>query len=155
AVGVGVWAGVTAAHLDLDAAERTSLVFAAGRALKPGLAIRAVDESLDRLAYREVSGVPAQPGEFRRTRAARDIYLRSHDDVASPARRVRLDVQGSRVVDVADPSGAMETPDAVFEPELLTGVGATGQERRRPLALTDMSPFIVDAVLAAEDRRFF
>src|SRR5262245_13544759 len=83
--GVGVWAGVTAAGLDLEAAQRTPLVFAAGRVLKPGLAIQAVDESLDRLGYREVSGGPTQPGEFRRTRATREIYLRAHEDVAAPA----------------------------------------------------------------------
>jgi hypothetical protein len=154
-MGVTVWAGATAARLDLDAVQRTPLVFAAGRVLRPGLAIQAVDESLDRLGYREVPGVPARPGEFRRSRASREIYLRSRDDVAPPARRVWLDVRGSRVVEVADSAGSVEAPAVALEPELLTGVGATGQERRRPLALADMSPFIPQAVLAAEDRRFF
>lgn len=154
-IGVTVWAGATAARLDLDAVQRTPLVFAAGRVLRPGLAIQAVDESLDRLGYREVPGVPARPGEFRRSRASREIYLRSRDDVARPARRVWLDVRGSRVVEVADSAGTVEAPAVALEPELLTGVGATGQERRRPLALADMSPFIPQAVLAAEDRRFF
>ena len=53
--GVGVWASRAAARLDLDAAQGTPLVFAAGRALRPGVSIRAVEESLERLRYREVS----------------------------------------------------------------------------------------------------
>ena len=52
--------------------------------------------------------------------------------VAAPVKRVRLDVRGSRIIEVADSAGAVEAPAVALEPELLTGVGATGQERRRP-----------------------
>jgi penicillin-binding protein 1B len=153
--GFVVWAGTTATRLDLDAVQQTPLVFATGRALRPGVAIQAVGESLDRLRYREVSNAPAQPGEFRRTPGRWEIHLRAREDVSRPARRVRLDVRGPRIADVTDVSGALNQIGAELEPELLTGVGETGLERRRPLALTDMSRFIPAAVLAAEDHRFF
>ena len=48
-----------------------------------------------------------------------------------------------------------EASEAALAPELLTGVGETGLERRRPLALGEMSRFLPAAVLAAEDHRFF
>ncbi len=148
------WAEVTAARLDLDAVQETPLVFAAGQRLRPGVAIGAVGESLDRLRYREVSTAPAQPGEFRRTRERWEIHLRAREDVARPAMRVRLELQSSRIVGVADVTGA-DMPGAELEPELLVGVGETGFERRRPLALAEMSHFVPGAVLAAEDHRFF
>jgi penicillin-binding protein 1B len=56
---------------------------------------------------------------------------------------------------VAGLSEDLDARGTELEPELLTGVGDTGLERRRPLALAEMSPFIPAAVLAAEDRRFF
>jgi penicillin-binding protein 1B len=74
--------------------------------------------------------------------------------------RVRVDVRNARIAEVTDLSGpttagATDEADAQLEPELLTGVGETALERRRPLALGEMSRFIPAAVLAAEDHRFF
>ncbi len=74
--------------------------------------------------------------------------------------RVRVDVRNARIAEVTDLSGHAtagdtDEADAQLEPELLTGVGETGLERRRPLALGEMSRFIPAAVLAAEDHRFF
>jgi penicillin-binding protein 1B len=155
ATSFAVWAVTMAARLDLDAVQQTPLVFATGRPLRSGVAIQAVGESLDRLRYREVSGAPAQPGEFRRTLGRWEIHLRAREDVSRPAMRVRLDVRGLRVIEVADISGDTDVSGAELEPELLTGVGESGFERRRPLALVDMSRFMLPAVLAAEDHRFF
>jgi penicillin-binding protein 1B len=58
-------------------------------------------------------------------------------------------------VDVTGATQESEASGAALAPELLTGVGETGLERRRPLALGEMSPFLPAAVLAAEDHRFF
>jgi penicillin-binding protein 1B len=153
--GLAAWAEVTAARLDLDAVQETPLVLAAGRALRPGVAIQTVGEGLERLRYQEVSSAPPQPGEFRRAGGGWEIHLRAREDLARRATRVRLDVRGSRVAGVTGLSGDPAADGAELEPELLTGVGETGLERRRPLALAEMSRFIPAAVLAAEDRRFF
>src|SRR5262245_10004781 len=153
--GIAVWAGVTAARLDLDAAQQTPLVFTAGRQLRPGVAIRAVGESLDRLRYGEVSTAPARPGEFRRTTRRWDLHLRARDGAAATGMLVRLEVRGPRIVGVTDASGERDVLGAGRERGLLTGLGGTGLGRRRPLSLGEMSRFIPAAVLAAEDRRFF
>jgi penicillin-binding protein 1B len=151
---LAVWAEVTTARLDLDAVQETPLVLAAGQPLRLGVAIQAIGASLDRLQYREVSTAPAKPGEYRRTGDGWEIHLRAREDVPRPAMRVRLKVRGSRIAEVTAVSGSADAPDAL-EPELLIGVGETGLERRRPLALGEMSRFIPAAVLAAEDHRFF
>ena len=155
AVGVGVptWAALTVARLDLDAAQETPLVYAAGRRLAPGVSVRAIADSLDRLAYREVSGEPGAPGEFHRTRGRWEVHLRARPDLRRPAVRVTFLDEGARVREVVGAPGGAEPLE--LEPELLTGIGDTGAERRRPLALADLSPFVTSAVLAAEDHRFF
>jgi penicillin-binding protein 1B len=152
---MAVWATVFAARLDLAAAQDTPLVFAAGRAIRPGVAIRAVSEALDRLHYRPVTGAPPKPGEFRRSGGRWDIHLRPPEGGAEPARLVRLRVEGPWITEVADATGSADASGVALAPELLTGVGDTGLERRRPVALGDMSPFLPLAVLAAEDHRFF
>jgi penicillin-binding protein 1B len=152
---MAAWATVFAARLDLAAAQDTPLVFAAGRAIRPGVAIRAVSEALDRLHYRPVTGAPPKPGEFRRSGGRWDIHLRAPEGGAEPARVVRLRVEGPWITEVAGATGSVDASGVALEPELLTGVGDTGLERRRPVALGDMSPFLPAAVLAAEDHRFF
>jgi penicillin-binding protein 1A len=64
-------------------------------------------------------------------------------------------VEGPWITEVAGAAGSAEGSGVALAPELLTGVGDTGLERRRPVALGDMSPFLPLAVLAAEDHRFF
>ena len=153
---IAIWASATAAHLDLDAVQDTSLVFAGGRRLQPGVAVRQVGESLERLRYREVSGVPARPGEFQRRSERLDVFLRPRDDVGQPAMRVRLELQGSRIVAATSLTDDLDHRLPVeLEPELLTGVDESGLERRRPLAMLEMSRFVPAAVLAAEDHRFY
>ncbi|HWC02978.1 MAG TPA: PBP1A family penicillin-binding protein [Methylomirabilota bacterium] len=152
---LSVWAQVTAPSVDLDAAQRTPLVFATGRRLQPGTAIQAVEDGLKGLRYREVVGSPSRPGEFRRSPGRWEIHLRAREDVPRPPRRVRLDLRGSRILEVTSLSATADSLPIELEPELLTGVGETGRERRRPLALAEMSRFIPAAVLAAEDHRFF
>ena len=151
--GVGIWASLTAARLDLDAAQGTALVFAGSRTLRPGVSIRTVTESLERLQYREVTATPARPGEFRRTGGRWEIHLRPEN--SEPGKLVRLSVRGPWIVDVTGATDGADVSDAALEPELLTGVAETGLERRRPVALGEMSPFLPAAVLAAEDHRFF
>ena len=153
---MAIWASAAAARLDLDAVQDTPLVFAGGRRLQPGVAVRQVGESLERLRYEEVSGAPRRPGEFHRSATRLEIFLRARDDVSRPATRVRLDLQGSRIVGAASVTGDLDDRlPFELEPELLTGVGESGLERRRPLAMLEMSRFIPAAVLAAEDHRFY
>ena len=135
---------------------RSPLVFAAGRSLRPGVAIQAVGESLDRL---QLPGSLAEPGAARRVppraRSLGDPSARP-EDVPRPAMRVRVDVRGARIVEVTDLSGdARPCPSAELEPELLTGVGETGLGAPAPAGARRDVAIHPAAVLAAEDHRFF
>src|SRR5437762_8790595 len=101
---VAIWAWWTVAHIDLARVRERSAVYAAARAVEPGMSVVTIDlaGSLERLGYREISNEPQAPGEYRRGAAGWDIFLRARADPVSPrlAALVRLDLDGDRVRDV-------------------------------------------------------
>ena len=137
-------------------ARRTTFVYAAGQPLAPGISVRAVDlaGTLTRLKYRETSTLPGTPGQFRRTAAAWDLYVRGlEEDAGQAPARIRLELSGDRIVRVRRDG---ELIDGVrLEGEVL----ASGADRRgedfRPVRLADVPLNLIYAILAAEDHRFF
>ena len=137
-------------------ARRATFVYAAGQPLAPGISVRAVDltETLTRLKYQETSGLPAAPGQFQRTAGAWDLYVRGlEEDTGQAPARIRLELSGDRIVRVQRDG---ELIDGVrLEGEVL----ASGADRRgedfRPVRLADVPPSLINAILAAEDHRFF
>jgi penicillin-binding protein 1B len=134
---------------------RATLIYAAPQPLRPGVEVRRVDLAgvLSRLRYRETRGAPTAPGEFRRTGAGWDVYLRAVDRGGpQPAQRVRLEVDGNRIARVTR-DGKLAGP-LVLEPEVLTSGDDVPGEEMRPVRLADVPPTLRNAVLAAEDHRF-
>ncbi len=149
-------AGYTAVQLTRFAradARRTTFVHAAGQALAPGVNVRAVDlaGTLGRLRYTETRAAPGAPGQFHRGGGAWEIYLRG--EAGAPPRRVRLEVRGDRITQVL--AGGAAVGAAALEGEVLTSVSDQPGEEYRPVRLADVPPVLLDAVLAAEDHRFF
>jgi len=137
------------ARFERAATRRAVFIHAAGQALAPGVSVRAIDlaGTLARLGYAETRTPPATPGQFRRAGSAWDIFLR--DERA----RIRLEVRDERIARVTR-DGA-DAPAAAIEGEVLTGGADQPREEYRPIKLTDAPSVLVDAVLAAEDHRFF
>jgi penicillin-binding protein 1B len=109
---------------------------------------------LARLRYRETPGVPAAPGEFRRLGTGWEIYLRAVRRGASqPAQRVRLEVHNDRISRITRNGKPVGT--VVLEPEILTSADDVPGEEVRPIRLGDVPRALRNAVLAAEDHRFF
>lgn len=152
------WAWHTTARLDLGRLQDATVIYAAGQVLAPGVSPEGADlaGTLRRLGYRETPGPPGGPGEFQRGSDAWDVYLRARDDPrgARPALRVRLGLDGGRIGAVATTEGA-PLEEVELEPELLTGHGDAVNQLRHPLPLTAMPRHLVQAVLAAEDHRFY
>jgi penicillin-binding protein 1B len=159
--GLGGLALVTYSAVELRRFERgevrrATAVYAAPLALVPGVNVRRVDlaGTLARLRYVETRGTPASPGQFRRGAGAWEIFLRGLDGPGgSASRRVRIELSGDRVTKVTrdgQPIGAV-----LLEPEVLTSVGDRPGEDFRPLRLADAPFTLINAVLAAEDHRFF
>src|SRR5205809_4184115 len=93
---VTTWAWRTTARIDLRRIVEPSFVYAAGRALGPGLSVTAADlvGTLGRLGYEEVTDQPRAPAQFRREVSAWEIFLRACDDPQGqrPALRIRLEL---------------------------------------------------------------
>ena len=130
-------------------ARRGVIIYAAGQTLGPGVHTRLIDlaGTLARLRYTETRNVPTAPGQFRRTAAGWNIFPRDGKG------RIALDIRGERITRVTRDDKDVDS--AVLEGEVLTGVGDATGEDYRPIRLAEAPKTLIDAVLAAEDRRFF
>jgi len=135
---------------------RTTFVFAAGQHLAPGAHVRLVDLSgtLGRLGYTETRTPPTTPGQFRRTATGWDIVLRGQETNSTlRGSRIRVEVENDRIVRVT--RNGQHVGPVTLEAEVLTGGDDRSGEEYRPMRLADTPRLLVDAVLAAEDHRFF
>ncbi len=134
-------------------ARRSTLVYASPQALAPGINVRGVDlaGTLARLKYVESRGVPATPGQWRRTAGAWEIHVRGADGV--PPQRIRLELRDERITRLTRDGRSVGA--VALEPEILTSAGDRPGEEYRPVRLADVPLVLINAVLAAEDHRFF
>jgi penicillin-binding protein 1B len=154
----GIWTWRTAAGVDLSRIEDAALIYAAGQVLTPGVSVEAADLSgtLRRLGYRETPSSPTAPGQFHRNPALWEVNLRARDDprATRPALPIRLLVDGDRIRQLVTVAG--EPLDEIeLEPESLTGLGGAANQLRHPVPLASMPKHLVQAVMAAEDHRFY
>jgi 1A family penicillin-binding protein len=157
-VAFGIWTWRTAAGVDLSQLEDAALIYAAGQVLAPGVSVGAADLSgaLRRLGYRETQSSTPAPGQFHREPALWEVHLRPRDDpqATRPALPIRLLVDGDRIRQLITVAG--EPLDEIeLEPEPLTGVGGAANQLRHPVPLGSMPKQLIQAVLAAEDHRFY
>jgi penicillin-binding protein 1B len=137
-------------------ARRGTLIYAAPQVLRPGLHVGMADLAglLARLGYQETRTAPAAPGQFRRGATSWDIMLRpASAGVSEQAPRIRLELQGDRVARIR--RGQAEVSSLALPPEVLTSAGAAPGETYRPVRLAALPRMVRDAVLAAEDDRFY
>ncbi len=115
-----------------------------------------IGEHLERTGYRQVSGPEVRSGEWAVGARAWTIGARGFATVQGyePARTVVLDLDAEgRVEAVRAASGRLEM--APLEPwEIGAFVAADGRDRR-PVPLDEVPEALRDAMLVAEDRRFF
>jgi penicillin-binding protein 1B len=149
-----VYSAVELARFDRVETRRSALVYAMPQPLAAGVHVKLADlaGTLTRLSYTEGPGVPQTPGRFRRSAAAWDIYLRGLPGLGT-AQRVRLDVSNDRIVRVT--RDGRDIGAAALEPEVLASAGDRPGEDHRPVRLRDVPFSLLQAVLAAEDHRFF
>ena len=131
-----------------------TLVYSAGQRLVPGLDLRTIDlrGTLARLGYVEARERPSAPGQFRATRAAWEIYLHGGVGAGAPG-LLRITLDGDRIRRLT--RGGLAVERAALEPEVLTTIAHRPGEEHRPVHLDEVPQALVDAVLAAEDHRFF
>jgi penicillin-binding protein 1B len=154
----GVWTWRTAAGVDLSRIEDAALIYAAGQVLTPGVSVEAADlaGTLRRLGYRETPSSPTAPGQFHREAALWEVHLRPRDDprATRPALPLRLLVDGDRIRQMVTVAGE-PLDDIELEPETLTGLGGAANQLRHPVPLASIPKTLIQAVMAAEDHRFY
>jgi len=148
------YSSVALARFSRVEARRSTLMYAAPQPLVAGLHLRRVDlaGTLARLKYAETRTTPTAPGQYRRVGAAWEIYLRGADG-AGAAQLVRLDTRDERITRVT--RGGNDIGAASLEPEILASADDRPGEEHRPVRLADVPLVFLNAILAAEDHRFF
>ncbi|MFQ5457053.1 MAG: PBP1A family penicillin-binding protein [Myxococcota bacterium] len=111
---------------------------------------------IDRLEYRRDPALKS-PGSWRRRSGSIDIHLRAFKDPdgALPARLARLHLSGDRVSRIADLRAGKERRQVTLEPLLLDVTWNGRWQARRPVRLADLPKHVPQAILAAEDARFY
>ena len=157
AAGLLTYSVVELARFSKADIRRSTFVYAAGQTLAPGVHVERIDlaGTLARLRYSESRTPPSGPGQFQRSRQAFDIYLRGVEGIGTvrQAQRVRVELRGDRVARVTR-DGA-DIGSVALEPEVLTSAGDVPTDEFRPVRLADTPLIFLNAVLAAEDHRFF
>jgi penicillin-binding protein 1B len=135
-----------------------SRIYSAPLSIARGTALdrEALVNRLARAGYARVETAPSRPGEFRARGSRVEAYLRAFPEGERPvpARQVVLDWSGRTVSALRD-GGNRPLRSVDVEPELLALVFGPRQEERQILPLSAVPKPFVQAVLAAEDARFF
>jgi penicillin-binding protein 1B len=149
-----VYSWVELARFERVEARRTAFVYAAPQALAPGVHVKHADlaGTLTRLHYTETRQSLKEPGQFRRGATDWEISLRGLPG-SSAAQRVHVQLKDDRIVRVT--RDGRDVGAAALEPEVLTSAGDRPGEEYRPIQLAEAPLVLMQAVLAAEDHRFF
>ena len=148
-----IYSAIALSRFERVETRRATYVYAGAQPLVAGVQVRRIDlpGTLARLKYTESRGAPAAPGQYRRAGSAWDIYLRGGAGVAPQL--VRVEVHDERITRVT--REGHDIGAATLEPEILASADERPGEEHRPVRLADVPLVLLNAVLAAEDHRFF
>src|SRR2546426_6120791 len=149
-----LYSAIELARFERADARRATFVYASGQSLTPGVQVQRVGlaATLGRLGYTETRATPQSPGYFRRSGGSWDIYLRGSDD-AGGGQLLRLQTADERITRIT--RAGQDVDGAMLEPEVLASATDRPGEDHKPIRLDETPRVLIDAVLAAEDHRFF
>lgn len=136
-----------------------SKVYSDSFILYPGQDVNGIQltERLRRLDYRPVTAAPEHPGEFDLEAESLEVYLH---DFEYPDHRfkgfpVRLDLDQGRITEIREVPSENRLALIELEPELIAAYYDQAWEERDLVRLDEVPNHLIDAVLAAEDHRFY
>jgi len=135
--------------------QNTSRVYSAPGRIYTGQMLKEADleQYLMHAGYQE-GDVPGSPGEFHVSGKAMEIRP-SEDSYFKGTNAVRVDFSGPYVSRIVQIPGGMQEDFANIEPQLITNLFDSSREKRRVVGFDDLPKNLVNAVLAAEDKRFY
>ncbi len=112
---------------------------------------------LHRLGYRDVSQSPERRGEMHVTGEAIFVYLRDfHTPTYSQeSRSVKLSISEGQIESIKNSATGESLTPLELEPEELMLYFGPRWERRQYLSIRTLPPYVVHAILAAEDGDFY
>ncbi len=137
------------------ATQNTSRIYAAPGRVYTGQNLSAGELSsyLRRTGYTETL-IEGAAGQLAVRGSAVEIHP-SRDSYFAGTNALHVEFAGREIRQIRSlPDGAV-LPAAEIEPELLTNLFDRSREKRRPVRFEDLPRVLLDAVLSAEDKRFF
>mgnify|MGYP002713051252 CR=1 FL=1 len=116
------------------------------------------EHELKLLNYQRVTQIPARAGQYRRWQGNHfELISREFNfaDGTQPSLALRVDFAADRVSGVYDLYGHEPRPIARLEPVRIGGIYPNQAEDRELLKLDEVPDYLVLALLAVEDRRFY
>lgn len=112
---------------------------------------------LDRLGYLEQAGGVDEPGEYAKGDGHWLVYLHAftYPDGSNPAYPVRIETGGGVITRVTQARSGKTLDTAALEPEVIGVIFDQHMEDRTPIELEEIPPYVVQAILAIEDARFY
>jgi penicillin-binding protein 1B len=143
------------ARLSGNILQNTTQIFSAPEHISTGQAWGPEDltEYLTRVGYREQQDSNTL-GQFTIQNGTVDIrpskisYFAGNNALA-------VQFRGKSIRSIKPLSGGTELDTAEIEPDLITNLFDSAREKRRPVRYEDLPVMLVDAILSAEDKRFF
>src|SRR5262245_7613844 len=116
-----------------------------------------IQRRLDRCSYTRIPTEPRAPGQYRLNGGVLDVYAREFAFPGNPwpRRHLRFVFRGGRLASIVQLPEERSLRIAQLEPEPLAAVFGKDREDRTVLPLSAFPKTLVNAVLAAEDQRFF
>jgi penicillin-binding protein 1B len=164
----GVWAARAVSQLDerVEARFRGQLfavpsrVYARPVSLRAGLDVQRIRlrARLERMGYVAAVGAAPhlRPGEFAERPGTFDIFRRPSrlPNRYTPEQLIHLRLDGSRITAVRDGNDELASA-AELEPEVIAQFHGAERADRKLVALGDVPPLLIDAIIAIEDQSFY
>ena len=140
-----------------------SRIYSDSTVIYPGLTLKDLGffERLARLNYHPVpSGKVTERGEYSYDQKSGKLVIFLHNFAypyrSFPGEIVQIGLSRNEVIqDMSDPDTRKPIYSMEIEPELLTGIFEGDWQQRRLVPLNQIPPAFIDAILAAEDHRFY
>ena len=143
------------ARLSGNALQNSTQIFSAPEHISAGQAWGPEDLTayLTRVGYRPIQDENAI-GQF--TLQANNVDIRpSKYSYFAGSNALAVQFRGKSIRSIKPLAGGAELDTAEIEPELITNLFDSAREKRRPVRYDDLPALLVDAILSAEDKRFF
>ena len=135
--------------------QNTTQIFSAPNQISPGQALSPDELTtyLERVGYRPEAD-DAALGQFIAKNNVVDIRPSKLSYFAGN-NALEVQFRGKTVKSIRPLGGGAEEGTAEIEPELITNLFDSAREKRRAVRYDDLPPNLVNAILSAEDKRFF